>query len=301
MTEADIVRMGEVGARRNLFGRRMIKLPYKRIDRSNVLEAVGRAMAIHAANASEIRYLWNYYRGMHPILWRTKQIRPEINNKLVVNVANEIVSFNVGFRVGEPVQLIALNNDPGVAEGIVQLNKYMFAIDKAGQDQELVEWQNVGGTSYRMALPAEDDGEESPFELFTLDPQETFVAYSTVLGNPPLFGAVFYRIENRYVMEVYTDTEVFVIEGRKNEIIAGKGVLVREEGHALGMVPIFEYPANRARIGAFEICIGLCDALDLLASNRLDGVACNHRHCSKCHDKKSDLSHKSDLLLVLIC
>ena len=48
---------------------------------------------------------------------------------------------------------------------------------------------------------------------------------------------------------------------------------MKSEPHLLGMVPIFEYPANRARIGAFELVLNLLDALNDVTSNRLDGVA----------------------------
>jgi SPP1 family phage portal protein len=38
------------------------------------------------------------------------------------------------------------------------------------------------------------------------------------------------------------------------------------------MIPIFEYPANHARQGAFEIVLPLLDAINTVASNRLDGI-----------------------------
>jgi SPP1 family phage portal protein len=38
------------------------------------------------------------------------------------------------------------------------------------------------------------------------------------------------------------------------------------------MIPIFEYPANNARLGAFEIVLPMLDAINTVASNRMDGV-----------------------------
>ena len=252
--EADTIRsLGRSGPRSNLFGRRMIKLPYDRIDSGNVLEAVGKALAVHMVNAGEIRYLWDYYRGKQPILGRVKPIRPEINNRIVVNVANEIVSFKVGYHVGEPVQYVGRNSNDGVAEAVVKLNDYMFAEDKASQDQEIVEWNTICGTAYRIVLPDQGEEDDSPFEMYTLDPADTFVAYSTKLGNEPLFGCTFYRTKDGYEMVVYTKDEVYTITGRPDSIATGKGVIARREGHMLGMVPIFEYPANRARLGGLSI------------------------------------------------
>lgn len=42
--------------------------------------------------------------------------------------------------------------------------------------------------------------------------------------------------------------------------------------HALGIVRIFEYPANNARLGAFEIMLPLLDAINNVVSNRMDGL-----------------------------
>ena len=38
------------------------------------------------------------------------------------------------------------------------------------------------------------------------------------------------------------------------------------------MIPIFEYPANNARLGSFEIVLPLLDAINNIASNRMDGL-----------------------------
>ena len=64
----------------------------------------------------------------------------------------------------------------------------------------------------------------------------------------------------------------FAPEGYYNyyEIVEDKIVL--KTGHILGRVPIIEYPLNSARLGAFEIVIPLLDAINEVASNRLDGI-----------------------------
>lgn len=270
---ADSSLIASMKDRPKLFGRHVIKLSYKEINRGNVLEAAGKVLAIYDQNVKESRWLWNYYIGIQPILTRVKGIRPEINNKMVMNVANEIVSFNVGYRVGEPIQYVGRSKEDKVTDGIVKLNNWMFAEEKASKDQEVVECQNVCGTAYRMVLPSQDEDAESPFELFSLNPEEAFVAYSTGLGKKPMMGGTIFEVDGGYEMTIYTTDKVFVIRGKREQIVAGaKEVKVTEIPHALGMIPVFEYPANRARLGAFEIVIDLLDALNTLESNRLDGV-----------------------------
>jgi SPP1 family phage portal protein len=50
------------------------------------------------------------------------------------------------------------------------------------------------------------------------------------------------------------------------------GKVIENSNHALGMVPIIEYPLNNSRLGAFEPVIPILDAINTVTSNRLDGV-----------------------------
>ncbi len=250
---------------RFMSGRRVIKMSVTEITEANVVEVLNKALAIHALNRSEIDYLWRYYRGEQPIQYRTKDVRPEICNKIVENRANEIVSFKVGYLCGEPIQYVSRKGGEQVVEQINKLNEFMFAEDKAAQDQELVEWQMICGTAYRMILPDESGEEdEAPFELYTLDPRDTFVVYSNEIGNKPLMGVKYSKDDNEIMhYSVYTEDRYYRIDG---------DLLMEERPHALGMIPIFEYPANNARLGAFEIVLPLLDEMNNLASNRMDGV-----------------------------
>lgn len=247
-----------------LTGRRVIRLNYDRVTRDNLLEVLGDALAVHLVNAMEIDYLWNYYKGRQPVLDRRKDIRPEICNRIVENRAYEIVNFKVGYLMGEPVQYVARHSEENILAAVNLLNDYMFAENKASLDQELVEWDMVCGTAYRMVLAdPEDDVDESPFELYTLDPRKAFVAYSTGLGGKPLIGVKYRSTAKGDEYSVFTDEKTYII--LNNEIVS-------EEPHMYGMVPIIEYPANTARLGAFEIVLPLLDALNNVASNRMDGI-----------------------------
>jgi SPP1 family phage portal protein len=255
----------EMSKTRQMNGRRVIKTSVKEITRDNVVDVLQKALGIHESNRSEIDYLWNYYRGKQPILHRTKDVRPEICNKIVENRANEIVSFKVGYLCGEPIQYVGRNGDESTAKSITALNELMFAEDKATKDQEIVEWQMICGTAYRMVLPDEHDEEdEAPFELHTLDPRDSFIVYSSEIGNKPLMGVKYYKDDEEILhFSVYTKNRYYLIED---------GILKEEKAHALDMIPIFEYPANNARLGSFEIVLPLLDTINNIESNRMDGM-----------------------------
>ncbi len=257
-----------------MFGRRVIYTSEYNITRNNVLDVLNDSLVVHNRNAMEIDYLYRYYTGEQPILEREKDVRPEINNKIVENHAMEIVDFKKGYVFGEPVQYVRRGDNQGVADNIAKLNEYMFSEDKASKDSELAEWFYICGTAYRMVLPDNNldltpNGEletpdDCPFEMDTLDPRSTFVVYNNGFGKKPVMGVICVRdSEGENVYGIYTRDCYF--EVRNDEII-------REEAHTLGDVPIIEYPANNARMGSFETVLPLLDAINLINSNRLDGL-----------------------------
>ena len=248
-----------------MYGRRVITTDETEITKGNIVAELNEAFNVHTTNRGEIEYLWNYYRGNQPILNRVKDVRPEICNKIVENRANEIVAFKVGYLCGEPIQYVGRNSDEKVSKAIAELNEMMFSEKKAKQDKEVVEWQMICGTAYRLVLPdTRGNEDDAPFEMNTLDPRDTFVVYSSEVGNKPVF-AVKYRIDKdkKRIASVYSDKFYWKVVDDKVE---------EETPHALGMIPIFEYPANNARQGAFEIVLPLLDAINTVASNRMDGI-----------------------------
>ena len=248
-----------------LHGRRVIYTDYPVIDAGNVIEVLNKTLFVHNSNSSDIQYLYDYYRGIQPVLERVKEIRPEINNKIVENRANEIVSFKVGYLMGEPVQYVNRSGKEAASGVINQLNEFVFAEDKAAKDKELADWFTICGTAFRMVLPDPlNEKDEAPFEIYTLDPRYSYVVYYSGLGNKPVMGVKYVITEEHGVIySIYTDKYYF-------EVVDNK--IVKQTPHILGDVPIIEYPANTSRLGSFEIVLPLLDAINEVSSNRIDGV-----------------------------
>lgn len=245
-----------------MFGRRVIYTDEANITAENVVTVLNKALYTHNQNKAEIDYLWNYYRGKTPILGKTKEIRESINYKICVNRAHEIVTFKRGYGFGEPIQYIRRGQNESLTEDIDQLNAFMFDQNKQAEDSNLAEWMYVCGLGIRMGLPGAD--QEEPFHIYTLDPRFSFVVRYNGLGTPPVMGVKYIVKENgATVYSVYTKDRYFEIED---------GVLKKTQAHALNDVPIFEYPANEARLGSFEIVLSLLDAINELESNRMDDV-----------------------------
>ena len=259
---------GIVFKRRNMFGRTVIYSSVDKIDETNISQILYKIFDKHRKNSGDSNYLWNYYNGKQPILSRVKKVRPDIKNIVVENRSNELVNFKVGYYVGEPIQYTSKNDTEEYLQAMEKLNQYMYAVGKASQDQDIVEWNQVSGTAYRMVLPAEKTDpfrKEKPFDMWTLDPRYTFIIYSTNLGHKKLLGGTYYEDDNGIKhFTCYNDSFVYKLtEFRLDE---------DPTPHALGQVPIFEYPANNSRLGCFEVVLDLLDELNNLASNRMDSV-----------------------------
>lgn len=256
---------------KQMFGRRVIYTDAKEITSKNLITELQKAFNVHILNRGEIEYLYNYYKGDQPILYRTKEIREDIVNKVVENRANQIVSFKVGYLCGNPIQYISRSANDDLTDQIDELNGLMNIEGKSAKDKELFEWQMICGTSYRMVLPREDkdDEEDCPFEITTLDPRNTFIIYSSDVSHKPL-AAVYYVRHGEPLVDgnlfktfsVYTKNMYFEVTENK---------IVKEQLHGFN-IPIVEYPANNSRMGAFEPVLSLLDAINEVDSNRVDGI-----------------------------
>ena len=247
---------------RQMFGRTQIYTDESVITRDNVVAVLEKAISVHSNNQSEIEYLWNYYCGKTPILQKTKEVRDSINHLINVNRANEIVTFKRGYGFGEPIQYIRRGKNDSLSDEVSKLNEYMYLAGKQAKDSELAEWLYVCGLGMRMALPTKDESE--PFAIYTLDPRYSFVVRHNGLGEPVVMGVkAIQKEDNTVVYSVYTKDMYYEIHN---------GVIVKDEPHVLNDVPIFEYPANKARLGCFEIVLPLLDAINELESNRMDDV-----------------------------
>lgn len=268
----DTSEQGDVSVKNSLFGRREICTSETVVDASNIVRVLNKALAIHDVNSFQIDYLYRYMRGEQPILCRKKEIRPDICNRVVENHASEITQFTSGYFLGEPVTYVRRGDKDNASEEVGLLNDYMFFEDKASHDKDLATWMAICGVGYRMVLPDNDvtagEADEAPFELDTPDPRHTFVVYSAGFGHRPVLGV-------RQIFRYADDTRIETINccytpTRYYEIV--NGVVRKNEAHALGDIPIFEYRLNMSRLGSFEPAVPLLDAINTIMSNRVDGI-----------------------------
>lgn len=243
-----------------------------KITKENVISVIDEVWAKHEINVTDIEYLFKYWKGSQPILNRTKEVRPEINHKVVENHAQEIVSFKVGYEFGSPIQLVQrgrseLNNPNGEDDTrIATLNEMLFEEDKYAKDIELRETMAICGTAYRITLPKIEADDQSPFDILNLNPRTTFVVYSNDIYQKPVLGVTYIIDEVSGIKKygAYTKTSYFEYDTESKT--------VTEFFNPLGMIPIIEYPNNSTRLGNFEIVLPLLDNLNGTSSDRVNSL-----------------------------
>ena len=288
-----------------LHGRTKILVDETEVNDSNVNEVLRKALITHVKNRADINYLWEYYKGNQPSLYRERESRNNLTSRIVENHASEIVNFKTGYICGnsQAIQYIANTSDSnheGIIRAVSELNSYCYDEDKPTKDKQLFDWMHICGQAYRMVLPnamaGEDD--ETPYELYTLDPRNTFVVYTNALGEKPIMAVHYVRKENNVtVYSCYTKDCWYEIVGiassRPKKV---EYSITTEMGHALNDIPIIEYIPNEERMGAFEVVITLLDAINQTACDRQEGIESFVQSLLKFHNL--DMSDESIERLV---
>ena len=259
-----------------MFGRRDIYSTYDDITRDNVVAAVNNAMSYHMLNFEEEDYLYWRRRGMSPALVRHKERNEFICNKVVENHPDEIVNFKDHFMMPTPAFYVALTDEK--QEAVNKVNEYVRKSGKPNADNKIVDWFHTAGKGVLYVKPTGDS--RSPIKCYALDPRSAFVVYSMRPGNEPIMGINVVMADGRTHFDVFTRTTVFHLSGGEVGPImtdipmqqASAISIESEEPNILGEIPIIEYRYNNVNMGAFEGALTLCTALDLLSSNRIDGV-----------------------------
>ena len=253
------------------FGRKIAYTNVEEINESNIVKVLGKAISVFNYNKPAIKYLWDYKNGTQPIISRVKAIREDINNKIVENHAWEIVQFKNAQTYGEPIQYISRKQDDNASENVSKLNDYATVANKPVKDISSGEWTSAVGTGFKAI---QRKGGKVPFRITVPTPMNTFIIYSSYTEEPML--AVQHlkdENDNMYYL-CYDDTFEYKIQN-SNLLSYGlteDGQTIYKQLHLFGGIPIVEFPNNQDRISDIELVIDLLDAINNMASNRMDAI-----------------------------
>lgn len=242
------------------YGRKIAYTDAERIKSDNVVKVIGQCIGVFYGNKSAIRYLWRYYKGDQPVLYRQKVTNEDITNRIVENHSYELVQFRVGQTYGEPVQFISRKDDERINSSVDELNDLMADANKQEKDIKAGEWQSAVGTSFKAVQRKDGD---IPFRIVAPTPMNTFVIYNRSTEEPVLAVQELKDEDGKCYKLAFSDTMSFKIVDSN---------VVETKLHTYGSIPIVEFPNNHERISDIELVISMLDAINNMQSNRMDGI-----------------------------
>lgn len=267
-----------VTGERVLFGRRQIFCTVDDINEDNIIAEVNSALSIHIQNLMDMEYLYWYRRGLQPILNRKKEVRPEVNHRIIENHASEICDFKNGYFLTKPAFYISRSDDEDASEKVLKLNEYLYRSGKQEADNMLVDWFHTVGRSVLYVTP--NDDRDVPILAYALDPRNAFVAYDLKPGNKPMLACNLVVRDGKLQCDAYTKDKVYRLSGTMvgqfmtNDPVYMASVVNLDsvEPNVLGEIPIIEYQYNAVWMGAFEAVIPLLNAINEIQSDRENGI-----------------------------
>ena len=263
------------------FGRIKIYTDAEEITKENVVEVFNSAYLLHQSNAIKEKELFDYERGKQPVLYREKKSRPDINEKIVINKASQIVDVHVGYCFGNPVTYVQRgkveddNREPKTIADednnyIAMINKMMAEQSKANRDIELARDYMICGLGYQMVWKNDKQSQYSPFKISTLNPMTTFVVYRNDAFREPIMGCTYIvHADGSITATMYTANKCFKLTRFVTNDGSYEGL--KETANVLGEIPIVEF-AYVDRMGVFEKAKPVLDAINNLNSDRLNDV-----------------------------
>ncbi len=259
------------------------------LTEAKIREDVTRVLPMHGANRSDIRALQDYHKGYHPyIQTRVKTTRKDIDNKITVNLPWSTTRDITSYFLNGPIQYVHRRGK--FRTQMEELNGALDAENKRLVDKQIADDCSIVGVGYRGMFHDSVASHGTHLSLIRLEPQDTFVVYSsnptkgavyavtfydaapTTLASQQLDfsgSARYYTVYTTKKMYEYKDTQV----SGQDPMTGSSLELIRETDIFFGGgLPIVEYQNNLWRMGDWECAVSLIDALDCTASDGVNDI-----------------------------
>lgn len=273
-------------------------------DKALIPKIIENSLPYHKQNvrAYDINESW-YFNDTEKILSKQKYMRQEINNKFTFAKAKSTVEMNNGYCFGEPFKYVTNEAEEKKQNQMTAFNKCLNLARGHQHTRNCAENGAKFGISYKLALrPTKRDLEKGQFFRIVsdIDNSQTFKVYTNTIDKEEVLGVTYYdrRVLDDKGQETNVVETVFncwtkyhqwtfvkddkggyvslpfntIINGISTSIdafplkVSLKGVANET------LIPLQEFERTGDRVADFELSIRLMDAINTLASCRLDSV-----------------------------
>lgn len=254
---------------------------------------IDRTKNLHDANVRDIKRLFDYYYNRMDICGKTKVQQPDINNIIAIDYPNIAVTTINGYCFSNSLTFSSRRTD-----NKDEMKAFADALDDDNYQNKLLKVAlNTGicGLGYKYIMPANADEIKNGiyYKTFTdIDPQNTYCVYYNSLEDEKVCAISYYKrkkydksltvISEETVYNVWTKYHQWEFVKQRGEWVNRKFEIAGTKFDAYPLpykkIPIIEYFRQQDRTGDFEVAIDLINAINNIASLRVDAVQQNVDH-----------------------
>lgn len=238
------------------------------------------AIDVHNDNRRQMAVLKNYHDGLQAILERQKDIRQDIDNKVVAGLPKSSTDLMVGYFFSKPITYIP--RQTSTYDITAELNRIMDELGVEKANQEVLRDMCIYGIGYKIVLPdIKRVFTQHPIYIKRLDPTNTFLIHSQILGEPILMAVhvspyTELGTSGKINGDMYNLVTVY-LNGRTIVFKQPMGValdwvhVVTDVRHLLP-IPIVPFEMNEYRQGLYEQALSIVDALNVILSDGVNDI-----------------------------
>ncbi|GAX04081.1 phage portal protein [Secundilactobacillus pentosiphilus] len=236
-------------------------------------------------NYSDLRQVYHekmrYYKGDHKAIKNRKKKLDSItdsNNKVVVNIAKNLVNTFTGYTNGKPVKITYTpeNGDSTSSDAENVNNIISDVMNRTHANAVIYEASKkatIYGRSYIVAYMSQDLGETQPEMKFTSrSPEDCLIVYSNDNDGRPMFAMTFDYINSNYYGTLYTPTNIGTFDTKTLESLTSgdDSTSFKFYKNPFASIPVIELKENDERLGMVDDVLTLTDKLDKVMSEKID-------------------------------
>lgn len=258
-------------------------------DKKIIPKIITATLGPHGKNVTDINRLFNYYYNITDILAKEKTQQPNINNKIAIDYPSIAVSTINGYSFSNSLTFSSRKTDDEE-----QMKAFKDSLDDDNYNHKLKKLTfnyGVCGLGHKYILPTSEEDKLDGIYYKTvtdLDPRTVYCVYDNTLeqnkicaisiSDEKTYDKDVNVIKSEKVYTVWTKWHQwkFVKNGKSNDGWENKQFIVEnntQDAYPImsKQIPIIEYRSLDGT-GYFELAMDLINAVNALASSRVDDV-----------------------------
>lgn len=255
------------------------ELPY---DISVAKNIIKNTISLHRKNVIVMQKLINYYYNITDIQGKTKTMQPEINNKIAIGYPSIASTTKNSYTLSNAPKFVSRN--PKKQDLVKQFNDALDDDNYHNKTMQMALNASMTGLGYKYVKIANKEELSNGFYFKTIgdiDPLTTYCVYANDISKEKVCAIQFYtrskyneqgrKIKDTTIYSVWSKYHYFEFETDRSDyaLIGTPFRLLYDR------IPIIENVRTQDRVGDYELGLDIINAINALASSRLDDVQQN--------------------------